>query len=122
MLREADERLGFCRDLAGQLEDCRGKGVRHSLAKLLRTSIVLQALGWRDQDDADFLRDDAAVRSSVADERGTGSNMLSNPLITLKSIQGKKGFAHTCKVKPKGQLSTNGKGKKAILQKVPSAP
>jgi hypothetical protein len=87
-----------------------------------RSSGALQALGWRDQDDADFLRDDAAVRSSVADERGTGSNMLSNPLITLKSIQGKKGFAHTCKVKPKGQLSTNGKGKKAILQKVPSAP
>lgn len=73
MLREADERLGLIRDLAALLEDPRSKGVRHSFAKLLRTSLVLQALGWRDQDDADFLRDDAAVRASVADERGTSS-------------------------------------------------
>jgi hypothetical protein len=71
LLREADERLGLSRDLAEQLEDPRAKGVRHSFAKLLRTSVILQALGWRDQDDADFLRDDAAVRSSVSDDRGT---------------------------------------------------
>lgn len=71
LLREADERLGLSRDLAARLEDPRGKGVKHSCAELLRTSVFLQALGWRDQDDADFLRDDAAVRSSVADNRGT---------------------------------------------------
>ena len=71
LLREADERLGLSRDLAALLEDPRSKGVRHSYAELLRTSIFLQALGWRDQDDADFLRDDAALRSSVADCRGT---------------------------------------------------
>lgn len=71
MLREADERLGLSRDLAAQLKDPRGKGIKHSLAELLRTSVTLQALGWRDQDDADFLRDDAAVRSSIANGRGT---------------------------------------------------
>lgn len=71
MLREADERLGLIRDLAAQLNDPRGKGIKHSLAELLRTYVALQALGWRDQDDADFLRNDAAVRSSITDGRGT---------------------------------------------------
>lgn len=71
LLREADERLGLSRDLAKALEDKRDPSrVQHSLSELLRTAIILPALGWRDQDDADFLRSDAAVRTSVSDDRG----------------------------------------------------
>lgn len=68
LLREADERLGLVGDLAKKLKDRRGKSV-HTLPELLRTAIMLPALGWRDQDDADFLRHDAALRVAVSDDR-----------------------------------------------------
>lgn len=70
MLREADDLLGLIRDLALMLHDHRKGPVDHSLAELLRTAIMLPALGWRDQDDADFLRHDAALRVAVSDDRG----------------------------------------------------
>lgn len=69
MLREADERLRLVRDLAAKLKDDRGASV-HTFPELLRTAIMLPALGWRDQDDADFLRHDAALRLAVSDDRG----------------------------------------------------
>jgi hypothetical protein len=69
LLREADERLGLTRDLAAQLKDPRGKSL-HSMSELIRTSIILPALGWRDQDDADFLRHDPALRIAISDDRG----------------------------------------------------
>lgn len=68
LLREADERLGLVRDMAANLEDRRGASV-HTFPELLRTAIMLPALGWRDQDDADFLRHDAALRVAVSDDR-----------------------------------------------------
>ncbi len=69
LLREADQRLGLVRDMAATLEDRRGPSV-HTFPELLRTAIMLPALGWRDQDDADFLRHDAALRVAVSDDRG----------------------------------------------------
>jgi len=69
LLREADERLGLVRDMAAQLTDRRGASV-HTFPELLRTAIMLPALGWRDQDDADFLRHDPALRTAVSDDRG----------------------------------------------------
>jgi hypothetical protein len=69
LLREADERLGLVRDMAAKLKDDRGASV-HTFPELLRTAIMLPALGWRDQDDADFLRHDAALRVAVSDDRG----------------------------------------------------
>jgi len=69
LLREADERLGLTRHIAAQLKDDRQDPV-HSSSELLRTAIMLPALGWRDQDDADFLRHDPALRSAVSDQRG----------------------------------------------------
>ena len=42
----------------------------YPLADLLRTLLVLFALGWRDQDDADALRLDPALRLAVAGTRG----------------------------------------------------
>ena len=69
LLREADERLGLTRHIAAKLKDDRQAPV-HSCSELLRTAIMLPALGWRDQNDADFLRYDPALRSSVSDQRG----------------------------------------------------
>lgn len=70
LLREADERLGLTRDLTAKVEDWRRGPVVHTLSELLRTAVILPALGWRDQDDADFLRHDAALRVAVSDNRG----------------------------------------------------
>jgi hypothetical protein len=68
LLREADERMCLIRDMAREIEDPRRASV-HTLPELLRTAIMLPALGWRDQDDADFLRHDAALRVAVSDDR-----------------------------------------------------
>ena len=69
LLREADEKLGLVRDMVDLLEDKRGLSV-HPFSELLRTTIMLPALGWRDQDDADLLRHDAALRVAISDDRG----------------------------------------------------
>ena len=59
LLPEADERLGFIADLASQIKDTRDPSKsRFSMTELLRTAIMLPAMGWKDQDDADFLRQD----------------------------------------------------------------
>ena len=70
LLREADQRLGLTRDMAAKLYDPRRGPVYHTFTELLRTAVMLPALGWRDQDDADFLRHDAALRVAVSDDRG----------------------------------------------------
>lgn len=73
LLREMLERLGIITFLAARLEDSRDPDkVTHPLSELLRTYLVLLALGWRDQDDADALRDDPALRLAVSDRRGVG--------------------------------------------------
>jgi hypothetical protein len=45
--------------------------VRYPVADLLRTVLVLFGQGWRDQDDADALRFDPALRLAAAGKRGT---------------------------------------------------
>jgi hypothetical protein len=63
VLREVDERLGLTEGLASKLVDSRDQNrITHPLAEMVRTSLLLLALGWRDQDDADALRDDPAFR------------------------------------------------------------
>lgn len=69
LLREADQQLCLTRDLAAKLQDPRRGAVSHTFPELLRTAIMLPALGWRDQDDADFLRRDPALRVAVSDDR-----------------------------------------------------
>src|SRR3712207_9112527 len=64
--------------------------VTYPLAELLRTMLVLFAQGWRDQDDADGLRLDPALRCAVAGARGTtplaeGAHLASQP--TLSRLQ-----------------------------------
>src|SRR5258708_39469370 len=77
ILREILDRSGIVRWLVERLEDPRRPDlVTHPLAELLRTAILLRAQGWRDQDDADALRDDPALRLAVSQRRGVA------PLVT----------------------------------------
>ena len=73
VLREVMERVGIIEWLGERLLDPRKPElVTHPLAELMRTSLLLLGQGWRDQNDADALRDDAALRLGVSDRRGTG--------------------------------------------------
>lgn len=73
LLREVDERLGLTRWLGETLTDTREESrITHSLRELVRTHLLLLAQGWRDQDDADALRKDAALRLAVSDSKSTG--------------------------------------------------
>jgi hypothetical protein len=69
LLREVAEDLGFD-DLVGQCLDHRDAAhVLYPLTELFRTRIFLLAQGYRDQDDADALRDDPAFRLAVSDRK-----------------------------------------------------
>lgn len=73
ILRETMERLGIIPWVCKRLVDPRKPDlVTHPLSELMRTSILLLGQGYRDQDDADALRDDGAFRLSVSDRRGLG--------------------------------------------------
>jgi hypothetical protein len=71
LLREVLERLGITEWLATRLVDSRQPElITHPLPELLNTSLLLLGQGWRDQDDADVLRDDAVFRLAVSGRRG----------------------------------------------------
>jgi hypothetical protein len=80
LLREALEKLGFTRWLAERLEDPRAvELVTHPLEELLNTVLLLRAQGWRDQDDADALRDDPVLRLAASTRRGAAPLEESEP-------------------------------------------
>ena len=69
--REVIERLGIVDWLTERLVDPRNPDlITHPLPELLHTSLLLLGQGWRDQDDADHLRDDPVMRVSVSTRRG----------------------------------------------------
>jgi hypothetical protein len=71
LLREVIERLGITKWLGERLTDPRAPElITHPLEELVRTALVLLGQGWRDQDDADALRDDAVMRLAVSNRRG----------------------------------------------------
>jgi hypothetical protein len=73
VLREVIERLGIVPWMVWRLVDTRNQDlITHPLSELLRTSVLLLGQGWRDQDDADRLRDDAVLRLAVSDRKGVG--------------------------------------------------
>lgn len=73
VLRDVMERLDVIPWFVERLEDPRNpRFITHPLSELLRTSLLLVGLGWRDQDDADQLRNDAVLRLSVSDRKGLG--------------------------------------------------
>lgn len=71
VLREVDEKIGLSRHLAARLRDSRTPWrITHPLIELVRSSLQMMALGWRDADDADALRHDPVLRLSVSSRRG----------------------------------------------------
>jgi hypothetical protein len=70
-LREVIERLGMSGWMTRRLADTRDPElITHPLSELLNTSLLLLGQGWRDQDDADTLRNDAVFRLAVSERRG----------------------------------------------------
>ena len=71
LLRETDERIGFTAALAAKIEDPRNQDwITHPMSELVRARIYAMALGERDQDDIDDLRDDPVLRLAVSERRG----------------------------------------------------
>ncbi len=71
LLREVGDRIGLFSWLASRLHDPRDPArVVHPLIEMLRTVVLLDGQGWRDQDDADTLRNDPAFRLAVSERGG----------------------------------------------------
>ena len=71
LLRSLLDRLGFPALVERHLHDSRDEGrVRHGLLELLRTAVLLPALGWRSHSDANLLRSDPALRLAASSRRG----------------------------------------------------
>ena len=71
LVREVLERTGTLRALDAALDDPRDqRRVTHPQSELLATFVVALSLGWQDQDDADALRKDPAMRLSVSERAG----------------------------------------------------
>jgi len=69
--REVIERLEITPWLVERIADPRDPDlITHPMSELINTSLLMLAQGWRDQDDADALRDDAAMRLAVSSRRG----------------------------------------------------
>lgn len=88
LLRELDDRLGVTAWLSDKLHDPRdAERVRHEIPELLRTRILLMALGHRDQGDADLHRLDPALRLAVSESAGvtplaTDGGLASQPTLS----------------------------------------
>jgi hypothetical protein len=88
LMREVLERSGIIGWLVERLRDPRQPHLlTYPLADLLRTMLLLFIQGWRDQDDADALRLDPALRLAVAQTRGItaleeGSQLASQPTLS----------------------------------------
>lgn len=71
LLRNVIHKLNYTRDLARHLRDTRDPElITHPLEEMLNTGLLLFAQGWRDQDDADELRDDPVFRLAASTRRG----------------------------------------------------
>ena len=69
--REVIERLNITQWLSARLSDPRDpKRITHPLEELLNAEFLLLCQGWRDQDDADTLRDDPMMRLSASTRHG----------------------------------------------------
>ena len=88
MQRELMERSGLIDWLTERLHDPRHpSSIRYPLSDLLRTRLLLLGQGWRDQSDADRLRQDPSLRVASQTRRGTaaleeGQGLASQPTLS----------------------------------------
>jgi len=72
ILRELESKLDLIKDFAAEIEDPRNPdAITHPMVELLRARLFALALGYTDQDDLDFLRNDPMLRLGVSVRRGT---------------------------------------------------
>lgn len=72
VLREVIDRLGLRAWFEDNLHDPRSQtAITHPQIELLMTMLLLFSQGWKDQDDADWFRHDAAFKLAVSNRRGT---------------------------------------------------
>ena len=84
-LREIEKRLGFIEDLAKRIIDTRcPEACRYSMAELLRTRLLLIAMGYQAQDDADALRHDPALAAAAFS--GRGPDAIERPLASQPTM------------------------------------
>ena len=70
LAREVMDRIHLIEWLEARLVDPRNPLlITHPLVELLRTQLLLLVQGWTASDDADFLRDDPALRLAVSERR-----------------------------------------------------
>lgn len=69
-LREIADSLGLGAVVAGLVDHRVQDRITHPLYELVLSRVLLMAQGWRDQDDADVLRDDPAFRMAVSGRGG----------------------------------------------------
>jgi hypothetical protein len=80
LVREVEERIGIVPWLVDRLEDPRcPERITHPLAELLRSALLLPLQGWYDEDDADFKRNDPAMRVAVSERRGVSPLLPRDP-------------------------------------------
>ena len=65
-LRDIADSLGLCRVVGGLVDHRAQDRITHPLYELVLSRVLLMAQGWPDQDDADTLRDDPALRMAVS--------------------------------------------------------
>ena len=86
--RELMDRSGLIDWLTERLHDPRHpSSIRYPLSDLLRTRLLLLGQGWRDQSDADRLRQDPSLRVASQTRRGTaaleeGQGLASQPTLS----------------------------------------
>jgi len=107
ILRDAAEKLDLINRFGELLDHRDPTRITHPLAELLLTRILLVGQGWHDQDDADTLRNDSAMRIAVSTRTGEApllpageerkpEGLGSQP--TLSRMQGMLGSEHNIRV------------------------
>lgn len=82
LLKEIDQRYGLCEAAARCLSEGREGGkIKHSLLDLIRQRVYQIALGYEDQNDADALRRDPALKTMVGRRPQSDPDLSSQPTL-----------------------------------------
>lgn len=107
-LRETAEQMGVLSVLSELYDPRDPDRVTYPLADLVLTRLLLLGQGWTDQDDADALRDDPALRAAVA--TGRGEAVVDRPLCsqpTVSRMMGVLGYDYNRDVLADGLLTVS---------------